>query len=317
MALSATASQMTQILTRLLFTMMASASLSFHFSQRTAVYRHRAVLQPQGTKRLHATRRSTITMMPEGPEVRTLVDQLQPAVGMRLVDFRFVSGRYVRHGRPGGFEEFARTMTPAAAEMKQIQNGGGNNDGGGASSSSAAQQDGGDDDIGTSQHQVDIITSLKCKGKFIYMTLDHGNRIQNDANDTTTSETDSDYQRSIWITLGMTGQFVNQDAILKESSSNDSGNDEKDSTRWYIELMNTSTHQTRRIYYRDARNFGTLKFVLSANELRDKLESLGHDLLDVEGTTEAVFLDLMNNKSAQSKNICKFLMDQGKIAGIG
>jgi formamidopyrimidine-DNA glycosylase len=28
-------------------------------------------------------------------------------------------------------------------------------------------------------------------------------------------------------------------------------------------------------------------------------------------------LDLMNSKSAQSRNICKFLMDQGKIAGIG
>ena len=51
-------------------------------------------------------------MMPEGPEVRTLVDQLQPAMGMRLVDFKFLSGRYVKNGRPKGFEDFARTMTP-------------------------------------------------------------------------------------------------------------------------------------------------------------------------------------------------------------
>ena len=29
-------------------------------------------------------RRTNIVMMPEGPEVRTLVDQLQPGVGLRL-----------------------------------------------------------------------------------------------------------------------------------------------------------------------------------------------------------------------------------------
>ena len=51
-------------------------------------------------------------MMPEGPEVKTLVDQLQPAVGMRLTDLRFLSGRYVRHGRPKGFDDFRKTMTP-------------------------------------------------------------------------------------------------------------------------------------------------------------------------------------------------------------
>ena len=50
--------------------------------------------------------------MPEGPEVKTLVDQLQPAVGMRLTDLRFLSGRYVRHGRPKGFDDFRKTMTP-------------------------------------------------------------------------------------------------------------------------------------------------------------------------------------------------------------
>ena len=48
--------------------------------------------------------RSNIVMMPEGPEVRTLVDQLQPAVGMRLKDFKFLSGRYVTNDRPRGFK---------------------------------------------------------------------------------------------------------------------------------------------------------------------------------------------------------------------
>lgn len=204
--------------------------------------------------------------------MKTLVDQLQPAVGMRLVDFRFVSGRYVRHGRPGGFMEFAKTMTPVAAS--------------------------GDSEIDGSE--VDIITSLKCKGKFIYLILDNG---QNNSN-TATADND-DYQRSIWITLGMTGQFVNEDRI----------NDASSEPRWYMELMDVTTHKRRRIYYRDARNFGTLKFILSKKELDDKLDTLGADLLD-EGTTEEVFLELMD-KSVQNRNICKFLMDQGKIAGVG
>jgi formamidopyrimidine-DNA glycosylase len=58
-----------------------------------------------------------------------------------------------------------------------------------------------------------------------------------------------------------------------------------------------------------------LRFVLSEKELNEKLDSLGADLMD-DSTTEDVFLQIMD-KSVQSRNICKFLMDQGKIAGVG
>lgn len=51
------------------------------------------------------------TMMPKGPEVRTLIDQLQPDMGMRLVNLRFLSWRYVRHGNPRAFKTFCGTMT--------------------------------------------------------------------------------------------------------------------------------------------------------------------------------------------------------------
>ncbi|KAL9188645.1 hypothetical protein ACHAXT_007023 [Thalassiosira profunda] len=223
------------------------------------------------TSRPFATRRSQITMMPEGPEVRTLVDQLQPAVGMRLVDFRFLSGRYVQHGRPKGFEKFASTMSP----WKKGQ---------GA--------------------RADIITQFSCKGKFIYLVLDKGEG----------NESKEDFKRSVWITLGMTGQFANEEDVTKPVASN---NDKtKSGPRWYIELMDTETQQSRKIYYRDTRNFGTLRFSLSASELDDKLASLGPDLLDFDNTTEEVFLAAMA-KSKQNRNICKFLMDQSKIAGVG
>jgi hypothetical protein len=101
--------------------------------------------------------RTVITMMPEGPEVRTLVDQLQGGVGRRLLDFKFVSGRYVRGDKPDGFHEFASTMTPYS------------------------ELDG--------KASVDIITSWKAKGKFIYICLDDG------ANDTETQN--DDFQRSM------------------------------------------------------------------------------------------------------------------------
>ncbi|KAL7537170.1 hypothetical protein ACHAXR_007640, partial [Thalassiosira sp. AJA248-18] len=229
--------------------------------------------------RSFSTRRSSIVMMPEGPEVRTLVDQLQPAVGKRLVDFQFLSGRYVNHDRPRGFEDFAKTMTPWSN----------NNDG---------QND-----------DTDVVTTLSCKGKFIYLVLDQGKEMQD-------TERTEDYQRSIWITLGMTGQFANEEEVEKPKPVASNSDRTKSGPRWCMELMNTHTKQSNKIYYRDTRNFGTLRFCLTASELNEKLAKLGPDILDFENTTEEVFLAAME-KSTQTRNICKFLMDQGKIAGVG
>ena len=103
--------------------------------------------------------RSIITMMPEGPEVKNLVDQLQGGVGKRLVDFRFLSGRYVRNGKPDGFREFAATMTPYSESNKN--------------------------------EPVDVITSWQAKGKFIYIILDNGKR------QTALEAMNEDFQRSM------------------------------------------------------------------------------------------------------------------------
>lgn len=86
--------------------------------------------------------------MPEGPEVRTLVDQLQGGVGRRLLDIQFVSGRYVTNGKPDGFPEFSATMTPL--EEPRGEQG------------------------GASTGKVDMIKSWQAKGKFIYIILDDG-----------------------------------------------------------------------------------------------------------------------------------------------
>eukprot|EP00980_Cylindrotheca_fusiformis_P010468 scaffold2322_cov135-Cylindrotheca_fusiformis.AAC.27 len=212
-------------------------------------------------------RLSPILMMPEGPEVRIVVDHLGDGIGRRLVDIQFLSGRYVRHGRPNGFEEFANTMTPVTFQPQL-----------------------------SSPEATDTVKEWTTKGKFIYMILDNGKKApKNDAN----------FARSIWITLGMTGQFVNEKIHQQDPRF----------ARWYLELLDLESHTTHKVYYHDQRNFGTLKFCLSKQELENKLKSLGPDVLSLE-TTEEDFLERME-ASRDDLNICKFLMDQSKLAGVG
>lgn len=202
--------------------------------------------------------------MPEGPEVRTVVDQLRDggAIGRRLVDIQFLSGRYVRHGRPKGFEDFAKTMTPWFQPHNAVE---------------------------LSKKKVDIVQDWNAKGKFIYILLDDGSGPPED---------NTDYQRSIWITLGMSGQFVNEGVHREDPRF----------ARWFLELLDPATSQMRKVYYHDQRNFGTLRFSLSRKELDEKLASLGPDVLD-SATNVDDFLNVMNRQRGDL-NVCKFLMDQ-------
>lgn len=223
--------------------------------------------------RLHIPKRSFVRpshlrMMPEGPEVRTVVDHLQQGfVGHRLIDLTFLSGRYVRHGRPRGFAEFAATMTPCGP-MPRVQ-----------------QPD------ATSLASIDIIQEWNAKGKFIYIRLDQGRNPP--------AYSKGGYQRSIWITLGMSGGFVSESVHLQDPRF----------ARWVLELLDPATGRTQKIFYHDARNFGTLRFSLSLEELQEKLESLGLDILDPENTTVDEFLAIVD-RQRPDLNVCKFLMDQ-------
>mmetsp|Transcript_20672 Transcript_20672/g.49059 ORF Transcript_20672/g.49059 Transcript_20672/m.49059 type:complete len:719 (+) Transcript_20672:26-2182(+) len=229
---------------------------------------------------------ATIVMMPEGPEVRTIVDQLQQGVGKRLIDIQFLSGRYVKHGRPDGFADFAKTMTPIKQKQQQQSS--------------------------SSPETIDTIVEWNAKGKFIYVVLDDGGT-KNDS----IVDTNPDFQRSIWITLGMTGQFLSERVHQQDPKY----------ARWYLHLVdllttgedgdsNRDNPKDFKIYYHDQRNFGTVRFCVSAKELETKLKSLGLDILDVEGTTVDDFLEIMSS-TKQDMNICKFLMNQGKLSGVG
>ena len=98
---------------------------------------------------------------------------------------------------------------------------------------------------------------------------------------------------SIWSTLGMTGSWTN------------------DSTQHSrIEfILNDGS-----IFFTDSRNFGTLKFVRGKQQLIDKLESLGPDLL-AEELDDFKFAELIISKG--KKTISQALMDQGVVSGVG
>jgi uracil-DNA glycosylase len=255
-----------------------------------------------------------MTMMPEGPEIRALVDRLQPALGRRLVRIEFLSGRY--HGE----------------EANKI---------------SSSKPPG----YGADFFNNAIVSSWKCKGKFMYVQLRKENhQLSKESgeknepvgvnNEVVDDDSSSDHQLSLWITLGLTGKFFNeadhqgivQRQLEQRESPQSSRHSELSATtattaRWFLELQdrnastisqedeNESHRGLSRIYYHDPRGFGTLKFCRSRTELLKKLESLGPDLL-ANSTTETDFVSLVT-ASRPSTNICRLLMDQSKISGVG
>ena len=99
---------------------------------------------------------------------------------------------------------------------------------------------------------------------------------------------------NLWSTLGMTGVW--------------SKNETKHSRFCF------SVRDSNKIYYNDIRNFGTLKFVYGKKALIDKLNSLGLDLLS-QNVSNKQFINLLRKHN--SKNICKAMMNQSILAGVG
>tara|TARA_Y100000034_G_C6895905_1_gene413015 strand:+ start:422 stop:1231 length:810 start_codon:yes stop_codon:yes gene_type:complete len=99
---------------------------------------------------------------------------------------------------------------------------------------------------------------------------------------------------SIWNTLGMTGSWRT---------------DETPHARVSFDFTDGS-----RVYFTDQRNFGTIKFIKGKHLLIDKLKSLGPDML-AEDVTDQKFIDCMRTKNKH--NICKVLMDQSIVCGVG
>lgn len=122
------------------------------------------------------------------------------------------------------------------------------------------------------------VLEVDCKGKFIYFTL-----IDDDEN-----------EYYIFHSLRMTGRWQKiHDEYCK----------------WFVEIDNGQT-----LWFRDPRSFATVKFSTSREELDEKLDSLGPDIMKPEFTLP-LFKSLAKKYAA--RNICSFLMDQSVISGCG
>jgi formamidopyrimidine-DNA glycosylase len=235
----------------------------------------------------------------------------------------------VTHGPPPSYEAFRQTMPmPRTLLHGDIIGNNSNN-----SASAIIRKE----DTYNDKTDTDIITQWNVKGKFMYIVLD-SNESASEHNDNNNSQTqpekvgdvdnDDDYLRSIWITLGMSGRFLSEkhyNRLIGEAGSTAPKLAKGKAIRWQLELgssssssqnsnqTNTTTsaiavQKTTNIYYQDTRNFGTLRFSLSRNELEQKLATLGPDLLTDE-LTQGRFLDILQQQRP-TMNICKFLMDQ-------
>ena len=169
--------------------------------------------------------------MPEGPEVKTMVDRLQKFKGSNLKEINILSGRYKRHCPPTNIKEFKKTLP-------------------------------------------DKIDSINSKGKFIWIEMKSG--------------------WSIWITLGMTGHFVNRK--MKHA---------------HIQFKTGKGV----FYKKDVRNFGCMFFCNDKKSLEKKISELGPDLI-----VETVTKDYLYNKiksSRSKKTIAEYLLDQKVLSGVG
>tara|TARA_Y100000593_G_C4245672_1_gene304527 strand:- start:268 stop:1074 length:807 start_codon:yes stop_codon:yes gene_type:complete len=99
---------------------------------------------------------------------------------------------------------------------------------------------------------------------------------------------------SIWNTLGMSGSWSSEKQKHSRLKFNFSNGDV--------------------VYFNDQRNFGTLKFVCGKQPLLEKLTSLGPDMLS-EDISDDIFVKRVRKKN--SHNICKVIMDQSIICGVG
>lgn len=128
-----------------------------------------------------------------------------------------------------------------------------------------------------------IIKDVVCKGKFMYWTI---------------SNEDNKSNWYMFCTFGMTGQWSPQEGKHPCFS---------------IHFLDNP----REVYFNDPRHFGTIKFVSSEKELKNKLSELGWDPLHDDGLTAPWLNWLKSELSKSNKPIGQMLLDQSLFAGVG
>ena len=128
-----------------------------------------------------------------------------------------------------------------------------------------------------------LVTGVGCKGKFIYFLFGDGS--------------------SLWNTLGMTGYWSRE--VRKHSR-----------IRVFIKEDGQEESRGDALYYNDMRNFGTLKYVKTYEELEKKLSSLGPDILSDPPSIQEFKKCLLKGKRGE-KTVAENIMNQSIVSGIG
>ncbi len=183
--------------------------------------------------------------MPEGPEVKTVVDKLVKNMKNKtLIKIIVHNGKYVRY-----FNQFNDII-----DLLPLK-----------------------------------ISNINCKGKFIYFEF-------------------YDTDKVIFNTLGMSGYWFSS----KETN-------ELPEVGIYSKKHNNVEfilgEKKESYYFNDMRNFGNL-IISNKNDLLDKINSLGIDILDPTNEVNK-FYDLLTKKSNLTKEIGFVLLDQTVVAGCG
>lgn len=124
------------------------------------------------------------------------------------------------------------------------------------------------------------IQSVGVKGKFIYWLLDG--------------------EWSVWNTLGMSGQWW----LSGEPDSH-----------CHVSFQLVTEEGPHTVYFRDVRNFGTLRFMHGMAQLEQQLGRLGPDVLADTSITREEWLSRIRKYNHWT--LPKFLMDQSKVSGVG
>jgi len=137
------------------------------------------------------------------------------------------------------------------------------------------------EDIGSTKSHVKI-SDIKTKGKFTYWTFNNN--------------------WYMFSTFGMTGQW-----------SPNEGKHVCFCFRLYDEKNDIFNY----IYFNDPRHFGTIRFVYSDKELKNKLNELGWDPLSSSGLNDAWLNWIHSELMKLNKPIGQALLDQTIFAGVG
>jgi len=150
------------------------------------------------------------------------------------------------------------------------------------------------------------VTDVDCKGKFMYIMLENN--------------------YSIGITLGISGSWFfaksspNKEFINYKHGLNAKRFDKDQVTKYLnIALKHLNVEfvfPNFSLFFSDKLSYGTIKVFQNREELDQKLDSLGPDIMKVE-TTFDIFKERIRLNKNLDKYIGNVLMDQHVISGIG